>query len=201
MEEAGKVLQVEKVWFHDYKAGEIMPTPEQKLPLIRLIREVQPDIIITQDTEHCVHDLDPDRRMAMTLILESIALASRNYELLENEVTCPIPVIYFMTPHNADCIVNIADVWEQKEKSMNCLKSQIEFSAAHYETHCGKETMEKIVPGWGNMTDEYEKGRIAITEFNKAYYLSNGSSGHGHFAFAEKYRKEGLYHLESLDAF
>ena len=30
--------------------------------MIRVIRSFRPDIIITQDTEHCVYDLDPGRR-------------------------------------------------------------------------------------------------------------------------------------------
>ena len=195
--EAAKILKTE-VTFLEYKFGEIMPTPEQKLQMIRLIRKIQPDVIITQDTEHCISDLDPDRREAMTLILESIALASRNYELAEGEKTCPIPEIYFMTPNNPNCLLNIADVWEEKQASMDCLTSQIEFSAAHYEHYYGQEIMEKIVPGWSSIDSMYEKGRRAITEFNKAYYLSNGSYKHSHFAFAETYRKEGMFHLEQL---
>jgi N-acetylglucosamine malate deacetylase 1 len=37
--------------------------------------------VITQDPEHSQHDLDPDRRPAMTLLLESLALAARDFAL------------------------------------------------------------------------------------------------------------------------
>ncbi len=195
--EAAKILKTD-VEFLDFSLGEIGPVKEQKVKLIRIIRKVQPDVIITQDTEHCIEDLDPDRRQAMTLIQESIALASRNYEVLEGEKLCPIPEIYYMTPSKPNCILNIADVWEEKQESMDCLKSQIEFSAAFYEKHIGNKTMADIVDGWNEIDDMYEKGKQAIREFNKAYYLSNGSYKHGHFTFAEKYRKEGVFHLESL---
>ena len=57
----------------------ISASPEEKLQLIRCIRAFKPDVIITQDPEHCVEDLDPCRRPAMTLLLESMALAVSAY--------------------------------------------------------------------------------------------------------------------------
>ena len=57
--------------------GKITASYEEKLQMIRVIRSFRPDIIITQDTEHCVYDLDPGRRPFMTLVLEAMALAGK----------------------------------------------------------------------------------------------------------------------------
>lgn len=194
---AADVLSV-SVDFQEYMMGEIMPVPEQKLALIKRIREVKPDIIITQDPVHCQSDLDPDRRMAMTLILESIALASRNYAMELGLEPHPIPTIYYMTPEHADCLIDISNVWNRKVDAMNCLTSQIEFCAHHYETHCGSELMKSIVPDWDNISNTFEKGKIAKQAFDLAYHMWEGAGGHSHFVLSERYRREGKYHFEEL---
>ena len=58
--------------------GKITASYEEKLKMIRVIRSFILDIII-QNTEHCVYDLDPGRHPFMTLILEAMALAGREY--------------------------------------------------------------------------------------------------------------------------
>ncbi|MBQ5849276.1 MAG: LmbE-like protein [Lachnospiraceae bacterium] len=193
---AAKILSVDVI-FHEYKMGEIMPVPEQKLELIKRIREVKPDIIITQDPVHCQGDLDPDRRMAMTLILESIALASRSYALEMGEPH-PIPTIYYMTPEHADCLIDISNVWNKKVEAMNCLTSQIEFCAEHYQTHVGSELMKSIVPNWCEITSMFEKGKVAKQAFDLAYHMWEGAGGHSHYVLSERYRREGKYHFTEL---
>lgn len=193
---AADILGVD-VQFHEYKMGEIMPVPEQKADLIKRIREVKPDIIITQDPVHCQSDLDPDRRMAMTLIMESIALASRSYALELGEPH-PIPTIYYMTPQDADCLIDISGVWNKKVDAMNCLTSQIEFCAEHYETHVGSKLMKSIVPNWEEITSSFEKGKVAKEAFDLAYHMWEGAGGHSHFVLSERYRREGKYHFSEL---
>jgi LmbE family N-acetylglucosaminyl deacetylase len=51
----------------DFAYGEVSPDVESKKRLVRVIREIRPDVVITQDPEHSFHDLDPDRRQAMIL--------------------------------------------------------------------------------------------------------------------------------------
>ncbi|MCC5910615.1 MAG: PIG-L family deacetylase [Clostridiaceae bacterium] len=198
---AAEILGV-KLGFTDFTSGEVEVVPEAKKKLIRVIREYKPDIIITQDPEHCFHDLDPDRRLAMILILESIALAARNYALEEMPGLDPhpIPTIYYMTPENPNCVVEVAGVWEKKEKAMDELKSQMEFSGKHYEQYYGNETMAKLVKGWNLLDNYYAKGREAHKEIDKSLHVYHGAGGHGRFALAEAYRREGKFHLENLMA-
>ncbi|TXT44093.1 MAG: LmbE family protein, partial [Spirochaetes bacterium] len=105
---AAEILGVEKVFFNEFQRGEVDLRHDYKIALIKVIRETKPDIVITQDPEHVLHDLDPDRRPAMTLILEALALASRDYALDETPDLSPhpIPNIYYMSPVNPNCTLD-----------------------------------------------------------------------------------------------
>jgi len=188
------------VEYANFNAHEIRVDQPHMLELIKAIRKFKPGIIITQDPEHVVSDLDPGRRVAMTLILESIALASRDVfrEELPGLEPHPIATIYYHTPVRPTCIVDIGGVWDEKCAAMNELKSQLSFSAQHFATYYGDEVMEKVVPGWSTITSELERGILATHEMNKAFYLYQGATGHAHYAFSESYRREGLYHFKTL---
>ena len=188
------------VEYTDFQSHDLAVNKENLLVLIRAIRSFKPDIIITQDPEHVVSDLDPGRRVAMTLILESIALASRDVfrEELPEFSPHPIATIYYHTPVRPTCIVDIGGVWDEKCAAMDELKSQLMFSAQHYETYYGSEIMERVVPGWSNITEPLERGIRAKREMDKAFYLYQGATGHAHYAFSESYRREGLYHFKNL---
>ena len=200
IEKAGEILGVEMNFTH-FKGGEVEVTPPAKKKLVRVIRETKPHIIITQDPEHSYHDLDPDRRLAMLLILESIALAARDFALdempeLERH---PIPTIYYMSPENPNCVVDVQDVWEKKEAAMDELKSQMEFSGKHFETYYGDKSMEAVVPGWNGMDDYYRKGREAHRNLDRALHLYNGALSHfSRHTLAEAYRREGKFQFENL---
>lgn len=197
---AAEVLGVEKVYFSDFVAGEVDFDRESKIKLVRIIREVKPDIIITQDPEHCQVDLDPDRRPAMTLLQESIALASRNFALEEmpDLEPHPIPTIYYMSPMHPNCILNIADVWDLKEKGMDVLESQMNFSGHHYERTLAPKELEVICPGFDKLESYYEKGRRVHSAIDRALHMYWGIGGHGSYALAEPYRREGLFEFTEL---
>lgn len=65
----------------------------------------------------------------MTLVLEAMALADREYAVEELDGLKPQGdfTIYFMTPKHPNCVLDIFDVWEQKCQAMNMLEAQIEF--------------------------------------------------------------------------
>lgn len=197
---AAEVLGVEKVYFGDFVSGEVDFDRASKVKLVRVIREVKPDIIITQDPEHCQIDLDPDRRPAMTLIQESIALASRAWALDETPglEPHPIPTIYYMSPLNPNCILNVASVWKQKEGGMDVLESQMNFSGHHYENTLAPEELEVICPGFAELPTYYEKGRRVHAAVDRALHMYHGICGHGTYALAEHYRREGQFEFMEL---
>lgn len=197
---AAEVLGVEKVYFSDFVSGEVDFDKESKIKLVRIIREVKPDIIITQDPEHCQIDLDPDRRPAMTLLLEAIALASRNFAMDEipGLDPHPIPTIYYMSPLNPNCVLNVADVWDLKEKGMDALESQMNFSGQHYEKTLAPKELDVICPGFSDLPNYYEKGRKVHAAVDRALHMYWGVGGHGTFALAEHFRREGLFEFMEL---
>lgn len=196
---AAEVLGV-NVTFLNFQSGTVDLSKEAKLKLIKVIREVKPDIIITQDPEHSFHDLDPDRRPAMTLLLESIALASRDFGLedLPELSPHPIPTIYYMTPHHPNTVVDISEVWEKKEKAMDMLESQMEFSGMHFDAMLDPKTVEILYPGFSQLSSFHEKGRAIHKVLDKAVHVYHGLATHGHFALAEAFRREGNFHLQEL---
>lgn len=199
MKKAAEILGV-SVEYLDMDSGEVMGTREEKLKIMRVIREFRPDIIITQDPEHCLSDLDPGRRPVMTMILEAIALASRNYavEELDNLPPHGGATIYYMSPSNPNCLVDIFDVWEKKCAAMDALESQLSFCGELYMKGQEDAHMEKIVPNWHELKTPLEKGRAAKRVFDQAYYLYHGSTGHNAVVFAEDYRREGHFVLDNL---
>lgn len=197
---AQEVLGVKKVYFNEFERGMVDLRYEYKVKLIKVIREVKPDIIITQDPEHVLHDLDPDRRPAMTLILEAIALASRDFALEDTPGLAPhpIPKIYYMSPLNPNCTVNVAEVWDLKEKGMDVLEAQMEFSGHHFEKNLSSKELDVLVPGFKDLDSYYKKGRMAHSQIDRAIHMYYGVGGHGNFALAEPYRFDGKFEFDEL---
>lgn len=182
------------VEYLDMDVGAVTGSREEKLKIVTVIRKFKPDIIITQDTEHCVSDLDPGRRPVMNMILEGIALAGRNYAVEECGGYEPHghAAIYYMSPSNPNCLVDIFDVWDEKCAAMDCLESQLEFCGILYE-RTADEQMRKIVPEWDSLKTPLEKGTAAKRVYDKAYYMYHGSTGHADIIFSEAYRREGFF--------
>ncbi|WP_096186259.1 PIG-L deacetylase family protein [Evansella halocellulosilytica] len=199
VKKAAEVLGVEMT-FTNFESGHVDTSIESKLKLVKVIREIKPDIVITQDPEHSYHDLDPDRRPAMILILEALALASRDFGLDEMPglEPHPIPTIYYMTPHHPNTVVDVSSVWEKKDKAMDVLESQMEFSGSHFDRALDPAAAEVLVPGFSNLQSNYEKGRAVHKALDQAVHVYHGLATHGHFALAEAFRREGNFHLKTL---
>lgn len=201
VKQAAEILGVD-ICFLEFDYGNVNPDLESKRKLIQLVREKKPDIIITQDPEHGFSDLDPDRRQAMILYLEAIALAGRHFALDECELEPhPIPTIYYMVPHHPNCIVDVAPVWDLKERAMDELKTQMEFSAQMLGRRVDEDLLRKLVSGDVAPSDKTraELGRELHREMDKALHLYHGLRGHGSTCvLGEPYRREGAFNLQEL---
>jgi hypothetical protein len=196
---AGERLGTE-VTFADFENGAVAVDRASKLELVRVVREVRPDVVITQDPEHVVHDLDPDRRPAMTLLQESLALASRDWGLdaLPELAPHPVPTIYYMTPDRPTCLVDIGPVWDAKVAAMDELTFQHAFTARHYEAKLTPERLDAIVPGYAAIQEPEERGKALHRALDLATHLAHGAGGHASLALAEAYRREGVFELRGL---
>lgn len=184
----------------DMDAAEISASTEEKLRVIKVIRSFQPDIVITQDPEHCISDLDPGRRPAMTLLLEAMALAGRDYACDKLPGLKPYRRfhVYYMTPEHPNCLVDIADSWEAKCSAMDALESQLEFIAELAEGTKEENQYAQLIPGFDRMESRLERGRAIKRLMDQAYHLYYGATGHHHVLLSENYRKDGMFVLEQL---
>jgi len=196
---ASEVLGV-KTQFLDFRFGEVGPDVPSKLKLVKVIRAIRPDIIICQEPEHSFDDLDPDRRQAMILYLESIALASRDWELDKTPglKPHPVPTIYYMTPHEPNCILDVAPVWHLKEQAMAQLRTQMAFSAQILRGRVGEEAVQALLGEGVTWTDDTDLGTKLHREMDRAFHIYHGLLTHGNYAFAEPYRRDGKFHLDRL---
>ena len=195
--EAAKTLGA-TIEFFDFEAGSVEATREAKKVIVDVVRRFRPDIVITQDPEHSMEDLDPDRRQAMTVILEGIALAGREFAVDELGGRPPhkIPTIYFMTPSRPNCVVDIGSAWERKEAAMDALESQMAFSGGHFATMLDADEAERLVPGFAQLPSDAERGRAVHREIDRAVHLSHGIPAHGSVVFGEAYWRMGRFQLE-----
>ena len=180
--------------------GTISASLEEKLQLIRVIRSFRPDVVITQDPEHCISDLDPGRRPAMTLILEAMALAGRDFGREEMPDLKPHRhfSVYYMTPEHPNCLVDIADSWDKKCEAMDALESQLEFIAELAEVTEEEKQYAQLIPGFSQMGTRLERGRAIKRLMDQAYHLYFGSTGHNHVLLSENYRKDSMFVLDQL---
>jgi LmbE family N-acetylglucosaminyl deacetylase len=188
------------VQFMDFSLGAVTPDVESKKRFVQVIREVRPDIVITQDPEHSFHDLDPDRRQAMILYLEAIALAGRDFapEQLTELRPHPIPTIYYMTPDRPNCVVDITEVVDVKERALAELRSQHAFSAQMMRRRVPVDALAQLA-GVPQDADEEALGLAMHRRMDQALHLYHGLMSHSARAvFAEAYRREGLFTLPHL---
>ncbi len=186
--------------FMEFSLGSVGPDVESKKRFVRVIREVRPDIVITQDPEHSFHDLDPDRRQAMILYLEAIALAGRDFapEQLGELRPHPIPTIYYMVPERPNCVVDIAEVVDVKERALAELRSQHAFSARSMRQRLPADLLSKI-SGVEPGADDEALGLSMHRRMDHALHLYHGLMSHSaRAALAEPFRREGLFTLPNL---
>jgi LmbE family N-acetylglucosaminyl deacetylase len=199
LKQAAELLKC-SVEYLDMSTAEITASLEEKLKVIEVIRRFRPDIIITQDPEHCISDLDPGRRPAMTLFLEAMALAGREYgrDKLPDLEPHRGFTVYYMTPDHPNCLVDIHTSWEAKCAAMDTLESQLEFIAELAEGTDMEKQYAQLIPGFEQMETRLDRGKAMKRMMDQAYHLYFGSTGHNHVLLSENYRRDGLFVLDQL---
>ena len=201
IEQATRMLGAATVYFFDMRYGEIELNLELKLRLVRLFRELKPDILITQDPEHSAHDLDPDRRLAMLWYLEAVALAGRDWRIAEGGGFAPHSIhhIYYMTPENPNCIVEISSTFAQKQQALDVLNYQLAYSAKVIKEKLDEAVLRDIAPGYDTVKqDNRELGRALHHEMDRALAMYHGVLSHSGAAMAEAFRYQGQFKLDKL---
>ena len=201
IEQAARLLGAKSVFFFDVRYGNVELDLGLRMRLIRLFRELKPDILITQDPEHSAHDLDPDRRIAMLQYLEAVALAGRDWRIAECGGFAPHSIrhLYYMTPETPNCVVEIGATFALKQQALEMLNYQLAYSAKMMKERLDETTLRAIAPNYDAVqNDNRELGRVLHHEMDRALAMYHGILSHSGAAMAEAFRYQGQFKLDKL---
>ncbi|MDD5368518.1 MAG: PIG-L family deacetylase [Anaerolineaceae bacterium] len=132
---AAAILGVRSVQFLDYPDGYLFPSLEARKAVVRVIRQIRPDVLVTSDpTNYYPRETylnHPDHRVAGEITLAAIFPAAGNPlffpELVDEEKLEPSPVkeVWITLTHQPNVVLDITQYWEQKMCALNEHKSQI----------------------------------------------------------------------------
>ena len=199
--EAAQILGFDQVDFLGFPYGEFQVDVPSKEKIVSLVRRVRPDIVITQDPVHAQHDLDPDRRLAALLYTESFAIAGRDWHVEQCGGYKPYSVhtIYYMTPEEPNCVVEISEFFERKQKALAVLGYQLAFSAQVIRERTGEGTLRAVVPDYDEIAEDGVALGLALhRQFDLSLALQHGLAGHSGAVMGEAYRREGVFVVEKL---
>jgi LmbE family N-acetylglucosaminyl deacetylase len=116
--------------FLSFKDGRIEYNLENRFKLMDVIREHQPDLIIT----HSDKDDHPDHRKTGELVSDAYYMASLPMVDSEFEPWDPDNIFYFGKPNSdfaPDLFVDISDVFDLKQRAVKEHESQVKFLREH----------------------------------------------------------------------
>jgi len=130
---AAAVLGVKDVRFLDYLDGELEATYEVKRDVVRVMRQVQPQIVVTSDpsTFYASFINHSDHRVAGEVTLDAIWPGTRSAlyypELYQGEGLAPhkVPEVYIAGSLNPDVTIDVTGFFENKIRALTEHKSQI----------------------------------------------------------------------------
>jgi LmbE family N-acetylglucosaminyl deacetylase len=132
---AAAIIGVKSVRFLDMVDGYLIPSIELRCEVVRVIRQIRPDILVTCDPTHLfVGDYSinhPDHRYAGQVVLDSVFPAAGNPfyfpELIRDEGLQPYRPreVWISLTNNPTVILDVTDTWEIKIRALKEHKSQI----------------------------------------------------------------------------
>lgn len=129
---AAEILGVKNIEFWELQDYPIAPclTEEIREKLIRKIREVRPDIIITHD-KNGEDVLNPDHNDVAKFVFACSVQANSNGVRIEGTKTTKQMRLFGFEPHQTELskyvpgiMLDISEVYEQKVAAMQCFKAQ-----------------------------------------------------------------------------
>jgi 4-oxalomesaconate hydratase len=125
---AAEMLKLENIEFWDLVDYPMEFNTELKDRMVRKIREIQPDIILTHDR---FDYLNPDHNKVSEFVFECSVLSNSSGVRIEGTKTTKQMRIFGFEPHQTemsnfkpDSIIDITEVYEQKIAAMKCFKAQ-----------------------------------------------------------------------------
>ena len=132
---AATVLGIKEVHFLNYPDGYLEPSLETRKSVVREIRTVRPNIVVTCDPTNIFfrgnHLNHPDHLAAGRIVLEAIYPAAGNPlyfpELITGEGLHPhsIEEVWISLPEAGNTTIDVTPFWEKKLQALHQHKSQI----------------------------------------------------------------------------
>ncbi len=131
--ESSEVIGAEFFWLN-YPDEFIFNTPEIRLHVIDIVRQFDPDIIITLDKDNDYH---PDHTTVGQIVWDIHVMGTVPNIKTNTKPCSKIPEIYFMDTAAGinflpEFYVDITEHWETKKKMISCHKSQDEWCMDQY---------------------------------------------------------------------
>ena len=134
-EAAAAIIGVRSVRFLDLEDGFLVPSIELRREVVRAIRLIKPDILVTCDPTHLFagnyYINHPDHRYAGQVVLDAVFPAAGNPfffpELIRDEDLLPHTPseVWISLTDNPTVILDVTDTWEIKIQALKEHKSQI----------------------------------------------------------------------------
>ncbi|GAA4705748.1 PIG-L deacetylase family protein [Brevibacillus fulvus] len=128
IEQACKHLGVTDVEIWDFADYHMQITPERMERLTKKIREVKPHHIISHGPRDA---FNPDHETVSKYVFEASVLSTSNGVRIDGYPAAKQARLFGFEPHQSeisdfkpDVIIDITEVYEQKEGAMNCFKAQ-----------------------------------------------------------------------------
>ena len=126
--EAASILGIKNLEFWDLDDYPMVFDRELEERMVRKIREVSPDIIITHDRFDI---LNPDHNQVSDFVIRCSIMSNSNGVRIENTKTTKQMRIFGFEPHQTELsnykpgsFIDITDTYEQKVMAMKCFKAQ-----------------------------------------------------------------------------
>ncbi len=132
--DAAAVLGVTQIHWMDYLDGELTANLELRNAIVKEIRQIRPDIVVTCDPSNLFPAPDrinhPDHRAAGQVVIDAVFPASGNpgYHLRNETGVIPahqVEEVWLSLTHQPNCSFNLSNYLDNKIEAILCHRSQI----------------------------------------------------------------------------
>jgi len=170
------ILQI-KTRVLGYRRGEVFADLPTKKRIVKIIREIRPDIAITFDPKFAANTTYGDHIVTHQLMMDSLGLCYReNFapeQLEEGLETCFVKAVYYPfwgLRGRPDVIVDITGTFDLKVKATLALEGQYQMTGRILPVFYTEDALQAVLPTYRRMkTDpmkigrEWQKGRRQST--------------------------------------
>ena len=150
---AAAIIGVKSVRFLDLEDGYLVPSIELRREVVRAIRQIKPDILVTCDPTHLFagdyYINHPDHRYAGQVVLDAVFPAADNPfffpELIKNEGLQPHKPreVWVSLTGNPTVTLDVTDTWEIKDPGVERAQIPDWRSKGIRATHAGSQVGKK----------------------------------------------------------